>query len=370
MQIYLVGGAVRDEILGIEPKDRDYVVVGSSEEEMLAQGFEKVGLSFPIFIHPETYEQYALARTEVKSGKGYSGFTVDADSKISLVDDLRRRDLTINSMAKDLSTGEVIDPFGGKRDIEDKVLRHTSSAFSEDALRVIRVANLYARLSQFGFTIHTKTFKLCKKMVKQKMLDELQYVRFWLILAKTVEEPNFNIFIKCLKDLGVFSHSKFFSGLIKKKSDILRLVDVASAVNQVCEYYMESSKVIYFTMSICPEDSKSLHTFASKNLHSAFCKLKDAKKITPVKLLNVLSSARAFEHKNYHLGELIMLVKIQELAGNSMCVSSTTLKQINSALQSVPRELVDNDDGEKIKKKINKYRLSTIKHILVNQVNV
>lgn len=370
MQVYLVGGAVRDGILGIEPKDRDYVVVGSSEQELLEQGYQKVGISFPVFIHPDTYEQYALARTEVKTGKGYSGFSVNADARISLVDDLRRRDLTINSMAMDTSTGEIIDPFGGQEDIQKKVLRHTSSAFSEDALRVIRLAAFCARFHGLGFTIDSETFKLCKKMVEEKTLDDIQNIRFWLILGKMLEEPGFDVFMECLNNFGVFAHSKFFKELVEDDKDVKYLEKIASAVNEVCEYSMPTTKVMYFTMSVCRPGSSSVHRFAHKKLHAAFYKLKKHKQPTASKLLNVLMSAKAFEHRNYHLGELTTLTKIQEFAGNKVAVSSATLDQINSALEYIPDHLISEGDGEKTKKQISEHRLGEIKRILAGNVSV
>ena len=144
MQVFLVGGAVRDQLLGRQVTERDWVVVGATADEMLAQGFQQVGQDFPVFLHPNTKEEYALARTERKSGKGYTGFVVNSDKNISLEDDLLRRDLTINAIAQD-ANGKLIDPFNGQADIKNKLLRHVSPAFAEDPLRVLRVARFAAR---------------------------------------------------------------------------------------------------------------------------------------------------------------------------------------------------------------------------------
>ena len=152
-RVYLVGGAVRDELLGLEPRERDWVVVGGTPDELTQQGFRQVGASFPVFLHPETAEEYALARTERKQGHGYHGFSVDFDPGVTLEEDLARRDLTINAMARD-ETGVLVDPFGGQGDIEKRVLRHVSPAFREDPLRVLRVARFAARLAPLGFTVH------------------------------------------------------------------------------------------------------------------------------------------------------------------------------------------------------------------------
>ena len=146
MKIYVVGGAVRDELLGLPVQDRDYVVVGATPEEMARLGYKPVGKDFPVFLHPQTHEEYALARTERKSGRGYKGFTVHASPDVTLEDDLRRRDLTINAMAK-AEDGTLIDPYGGKRDLEHHILRHVSEAFAEDPVRILRVARFAARFS-------------------------------------------------------------------------------------------------------------------------------------------------------------------------------------------------------------------------------
>src|SRR3954469_20163312 len=167
MKIYEVGGAVRDELLGLPVKDRDYVVVGATPEEMERLGFKPVGRDFPVFLHPKTHEEYALARTERKSGRGYKGFTVHASPEVTLEEDLRRRDLTINAMAK-AEDGTIVDPFDGREDLKKKLLRHVSEAFSEDPVRILRVARFAAR---FGFSIAPETMTLMKRMVDSGEAD-------------------------------------------------------------------------------------------------------------------------------------------------------------------------------------------------------
>jgi len=154
MKTYLVGGAVRDQLLGKEPKERDWVVVGSSPDEMIAKGFKQVGKDFPVFIHPKSGEEYALARTERKSGHGYTGLNFNTNSNVSLEEDLERRDLTINAIAQD-DSGNLIDPFNGQKDILEKKLRHVSNAFSEDPLRVLRIARFKSDLDNFEITKET-----------------------------------------------------------------------------------------------------------------------------------------------------------------------------------------------------------------------
>ena len=181
-----MGGAVRDELLGLPVKERDYVVVGATPEEMVAKGFKPVGKDFPVFLHPETHEEYALARTERKSGRGYKGFTVYAAPEVTLEEDLRRRDLTINAMAK-AEDGALIDPFGGKKDLEARVLRHVSEAFAEDPVRILRVARFAAR---FGFDVSAGTMALMRRMVESGEADYLVPERVWQELARGLAEPH------------------------------------------------------------------------------------------------------------------------------------------------------------------------------------
>ena len=176
MEIYLVGGAVRDALLGLSGSDRDWVVVGATPAQMLAQGFQAVGRDFPVFLHPKTREEYALARTERKTGLGYKGFEVHASPEVTLEDDLARRDLTINAMALD-EQGCLIDPYGGKSDLEHKVLRHVTQAFCEDPVRILRLARFAARLNDFQ--IATETLALCRHMVDLGEVDALVPERVW-----------------------------------------------------------------------------------------------------------------------------------------------------------------------------------------------
>jgi len=182
MQTYLVGGAVRDKLLKIPVKDRDWVVVGATPEEMLEKGFKAVGKDFPVFLHPETKEEYALARTERKSGKGYKGFTFHTSPDVTLEDDLQRRDLTVNAIAED-EHGNLIDPYGGVADLKEKMLRHVSMAFVEDPLRVLRIARFAARL---GFKIAPETMALLKGISESDELEALVPERVWTELEKAL----------------------------------------------------------------------------------------------------------------------------------------------------------------------------------------
>ena len=201
MQVYLVGGAVRDELLGRKIKERDYVVVGATPEQLLQQGFVQVGKDFPVFLHPKTKEEYALARTERKQGQGYTGFTCEFSADVSLEDDLRRRDLTVNAIAK-ADDGSLIDPYGGKQDLDNRILRHVSGAFSEDPLRILRVARFAARYHYLGFTIADETQALLADMVAQGELNTLTPERIWLECEKSINDGAFAEFLQTLFSLN------------------------------------------------------------------------------------------------------------------------------------------------------------------------
>lgn len=204
MQIYLVGGAVRDRLLGRPVHDRDYVVVGATPEQLLAQGYRPVGKDFPVFLHPQSSEEYALARTERKSGRGYAGFTFDTSSAVTLEEDLRRRDLTINAMAED-EQGRLVDPFGGAHDLEQRLLRHVSEAFVEDPVRLLRVARFAARYAPLGFTLAPETLELLRAMVRNGEVDHLVPERVWAETRKALSEPQPSAFLRTLRDCGALA---------------------------------------------------------------------------------------------------------------------------------------------------------------------
>ena len=197
MKIYMVGGAVRDQLMGLSVKEKDWVVVGSTPEEMRTKKFKQVGKGFPVFIHPKTGEEYALARTERKSGHGYTGFEFDTNPNVTLEEDLERRDLTINAIAQD-ADGSLIDPFNGQEDIKNKKLRHVSEAFSEDPLRVLRVARFNANLKDF--VVVPETIDKIKQVVRSGELEYLTSERIWLEFYKT---NNLYIFCNFLHEINI-----------------------------------------------------------------------------------------------------------------------------------------------------------------------
>ncbi|WP_295468437.1 multifunctional CCA addition/repair protein [uncultured Pseudomonas sp.] len=204
MQIFKVGGAVRDRLLGRPVTEVDWVVVGADAETLAAQGYRPVGADFPVFLHPETGEEYALARTERKSGRGYGGFTFHAAPDVTLEQDLIRRDLTINAMAED-DHGNVIDPYGGRADLDARLLRHVSPAFAEDPLRVLRVARFAARYSALGFEVAPETLRLMQEMVASGELDALTAERMWKEISRALLEDRPDVFIRMLHDCGALA---------------------------------------------------------------------------------------------------------------------------------------------------------------------
>lgn len=225
MKRYLVGGAVRDQLLGYPVKERDWVVVGATPRELLDLGYTQVGKDFPVFLHPETREEYALARTERKSGHGYSGFDVHAAPNVTLEEDLLRRDLTVNAIAMD-DAGNLVDPYGGQKDLQDRVLRHVSTAFSEDPLRILRVARFAARYATLGFKVASDTNDLMQTMTQSGELSYLPTERVWVEMERALREASPQVFIRQLRACGALAA-------------LLPEVDVLFGVPQRAEHHPE-----------------------------------------------------------------------------------------------------------------------------------
>jgi tRNA nucleotidyltransferase (CCA-adding enzyme) len=225
MKIYLVGGAVRDKLLGLPVKERDWVVVGATPGQMLAQGYAQVGQNFPVFLHPETREEYALARSERKTGPGYKGFEFHFTPDVSLEEDLRRRDLTVNAMAMDEDSA-ITDPYGGRQDLQNRVLRHVSEAFVEDPLRVLRVARFRAQLADFEFRVADDTLELLRRIVASGEIRHLVAERVWQELHKALLSPGPQLFLQTLQDTGALKEL-FPDGTFEPNKAI-------AALNQAC----------------------------------------------------------------------------------------------------------------------------------------
>lgn len=243
MRTYIVGGAVRDELLGRPSADRDYVVVGATPEAMRAAGFRPVGKDFPVFLHPQTHEEYALARTERKSGHGYHGFTFHASPDVTLEQDLARRDLTINAMARG-EDGGLVDPFGGRRDLEAKILRHVGPAFAEDPVRILRLARFAARFDDF--TVAPETLALMRGIVDCGEVDHLVAERVWQELAKGLSEAKPSRMFEVLRDCGALAR-------------LLPEVEALFGVPQRADYHPEIDAGIHTMMVI---DQSARHGFA------------------------------------------------------------------------------------------------------------
>ena len=258
MKIYLVGGAVRDKILGIPVTDKDYLVVGSSPEEMVKLGFKAIGKDFPVFLHPKTKEEYALARTEKKVGKGYHGFKFYTSPDVTLEEDLRRRDITINAIAED-EDGNIYDPFNGVNDIKNKIIRHVSDAFIEDPLRVLRVARFTAL--DVEFKVKAKTLDLMKKMVLSGELKSLSVERVVAEVKKGLQGKNPDIMLHYLCECGALN--EVFPGL-NSDPDLSRdFVKIGLAMKEAPQSLGVESKIImlllvpYFGKHYLPEAHKS-----------------------------------------------------------------------------------------------------------------
>jgi tRNA nucleotidyltransferase (CCA-adding enzyme) len=241
MQAFLVGGAVRDRLLGLEKADRDHVVVGATPEEMLAAGFRPVGRDFPVFLHPQTGEEYALARTERKSAPGYRGFVFHADASVTIEDDLVRRDFTINAMAQD-EAGRLVDPFGGERDLRERRLRHVSPAFAEDPVRILRGARFLARFAPLGFTLADETLALMRDMVARGEVDHLVPERVWQEMQRALGYARPSAFIGVLRESGALAK-------------LLPEVDALFGVPQRAEYHPEIDAGLH-TQMVCDQAAR------------------------------------------------------------------------------------------------------------------
>ncbi len=236
MKTYLVGGAVRDRLLGIAVRDRDYVVVGAQPEDLLRAGYKPVGKDFPVFLHPQTGAEYALARTERKTGRGYHAFAFDTAASVTLEDDLRRRDLTINAIAED-ENGALIDPFDGARDLDAKLLRHVSPAFAEDPVRVLRVARFAARFATRGFRIADETLALMRQMVVDGEVDHLVPERVWAETQKALTESTPSAFLRALRECNALAR-------------LFPEIDALYGVPQRAEYHPEIDTGVHTEMVV------------------------------------------------------------------------------------------------------------------------
>ncbi len=236
MKRYLVGGAVRDALLGLPVKEKDWVVVGATPQEMVDAGYRPVGKDFPVFLHPETKEEHALARTERKTARGYHGFAVHAGAEVTLEDDLKRRDITINAMAQD-EQGRLIDPYGGRADLEQKILRHVSPAFAEDPVRILRLARFHTRFAPLGFEVAEVTMAVMRQMVADGEADALVPERVWKETERALMHDKPSTFFRTLRDCGALAR-------------VMPEIDALFGVPQRADYHPEVDTGIHTLMCI------------------------------------------------------------------------------------------------------------------------
>jgi tRNA nucleotidyltransferase (CCA-adding enzyme) len=304
VKAYVVGGAVRDELLGLALQDKDYVVVGATPQEMERLGYRPVGRDFPVFLHPQTHEEYALARTERKSGRGYKGFTVHAAPDVTLEEDLRRRDLTINAMARDPETGTLIDPFHGKEDLKKGILRHVSEAFAEDPVRILRVARFAAR---FGFRVADETTALMRRMVQAGEADHLVAERVWQEFSRGLAEPHPERMFEVLESCGLAD--KLLDG-VKPVLPVLSLTARANAPVPVRFAVIAWPHREREVEAVCerlkaPNEVRELALLACHNRVA----LRAAPQATALALLEILKRADAFRRPE-RFAELLEVARL------------------------------------------------------------
>ena len=353
MKIFLVGGAIRDELLGIPFNEKDWVVVNSSHKEMIKQGFKQVGKNFPVYLHPKTKEEYALARKERKTGKGHKNFSFNTKSNISLKEDLKRRDITINAIAKDES-GKLYDPFGGIKDLKDRKIRIVSKAFSEDPLRLFRVARFKSKLSDLNFSISQNTLEVLKKMSSSNEINSLSGERIWDETQKALNYKNSSKYFSTLKKVEAL---KYFDGLEKtyyKNLKFLKKMD--NERNMVIEKWaiinLNSSKSEVLEKKIrVPNKISSFR----KTFNEIFQLIKN-KNINEKKLLSSLNGMNFFRNETNLLNSLNLLQRLK-------IISSKKNKNWKSLLNNLKKIKVKTSGlrAEEIKEKIFQERLKVIK---------
>ena len=353
MKIFLVGGAIRDELLGIPFNEKDWVVVNSSHKEMIKRGFKQVGKNFPVYLHPKTKEQYALARKERKTGKGHKNFSFNTKSDVTLIEDLKRRDITINAIAKD-DSGKLYDPFGGLKDLKERRIRIVSKAFSEDPLRLFRVARFKSKLAELNFSISKDSLEVLKKMSSNNEINYLSGERIWDETQKALSYKNSSKYFTTLKKVGAL---KYFDGLEKtyyKNLKFLKKMD--------CEIDMVSEKWAIINLNSSYSEilerkirvPNKMSNFR-KTLNELF-QLIEKKNISEKKLLNSLNKMNFFRNEFNLLNSLDLLQKLK-------IISSKTNKNWKFLLNDLKKVKVKTSGlrDEEIKEKIFNKRLKVIR---------
>ncbi|MDK1023389.1 MAG: multifunctional CCA tRNA nucleotidyl transferase/2'3'-cyclic phosphodiesterase/2'nucleotidase/phosphatase [Gammaproteobacteria bacterium] len=370
METYLVGGAVRDKLLNYPVSERDWVVVGVTAEQMLEAGYRPVGKDFPVFLHPQTNEEYALARTERKTGRGYTGFHCFTSPDVSLEEDLRRRDLTINAIAED-AHGNLIDPYGGQEDLKNKLLRHVSAAFEEDPLRVLRVARFYARYHQFGFRIADETFELMRLMVARGELKELVAERVWMEIHRALKERQPEMFFRVLYQIGgmdylmpEFAVEKLLDRAVEVLNNLLDKSEEAKCRFASVYMHLHESRLLAWCETYrVPREFRDLTLLVKKNIGGITAEL--AKNAHG--MLGLLESLDAFRRPDRFARFVIVCeaaFHVEEGSDNDFRVGNLLKDALRVSAHITAADVDANLQGKAIGDAIAVHRISLIEQLL------
>ena len=349
MEIYLVGGAIRDRLLGLPtPYEKDWVVVNGTPDELITQGFIKVGKSFPVFINPESGEEYALARTERKTGEGYHGFEFDAGPNVTLEEDLSRRDLTINAIAEN-QDGELIDPFNGQKDIANKTLRHVSDAFQEDPLRVLRIARFKAKLSPLDFVIAEETKTLINEIVDRGELSSLVPERTWLETEKVLKGLGFNEYFKTLIEFKALEDT--YPDLTGLDVDFFSHPIIQKAAYEDHSKQFRFASIFYALIKEGKKNAKDKLESMQKNMRFA-----NAYKDMPMLLINSVELIQS-DLSKYSAEHLLTILEKLD-----------ALRQPNNLEEILNLLMLDADDNFIQKKNLLQLSLGLVKNIKINNL--
>ena len=381
MKIYLVGGAVRDKLLGIPTEDRDWVVIGSNPASMMELGYRQVGKDFPVFLHPTTGEQYALARTEKKTGSGHTAFDFNVSSTVTLEDDLKRRDLTINAIAKGLD-GKLIDPFGGLSDIKNKLLKHVSEAFCEDPLRVLRVARFHAKLSSLGFSISPDTLRVMSEISRSGELKALSPERIWQEFQKSLASPSPDKFILTLEKCGALKallpemnialqtlNSLSCASTLTKETNIryaALMNDIGKSLSansnqgkhvKSHEYELQLQSLIKERFNV-PNDHAVLAALVCEH-HQKMCRLKE---LGADELLSIIESLDAIRRPERFERFLTVCEAISKTSSKNLDYSRTNLlSEVLKIVSNIDvKKLLHNQPDQQAREVVRQYRLQLI----------
>lgn len=357
-QVFLVGGAVRDILLGIDPKDKDYVVVGHTEQDMLGLGYEQVGKDFPVFLHPETGFEYALARKERKTGAGYNGFSVETKD-VTLEDDLFRRDLTINAMAMD-QNGNLIDPYGGQDDLKNGILRHVSTHFAEDPVRILRIARFSAR---YNFSIADTTKEMMKKMIYNGEFDSLTPERVWKEFDKVLSEKYLNNFFSNLEEIGALQKVPGFSQIKEKEFfDYVQQNSSSIYTANLLHVFSQMNNAVLLKWKMPADEQHKITQFTAwKNVESFYSSMEIEDKLKFIQLNRSMQN----QEKSLEIIENICLYNSWKHEKNhDSLTEKNALKQDIDTLKSLGYENIVAEAKElKVKPNelIKSYQLSALK---------